>query len=118
MSAHLFETVETAIIENRVQPRHPVSGRATLQDVEVSVRNVSRSGAQLACPQQRFGKLTPFLDDASVKVVLELEPRIEVCAAVVYASPRGAEVLIGVKFDERDAAAQVAVEALLRRLEG
>ena len=118
VSAHLFEAVETAIIENRVQPRYPVSGRATLQGVEVAVRNVSRSGAQLACPQQLFGKVTPFLDDDCVEVALELTPRIVVRAAVVYASPRGAEVLIGLKFDERDVAGCACVDALIRRLEG
>jgi len=118
VSAHLFEIVETAIIENRVQPRYPVTGRAELHGVEVTLRNISRSGAQLACPQQRFGEITPFLDEDCVRVVLELDPRVEVRAAVVYASPRGAEVLIGLKFDERDAAGLETVDAVVRRFEG
>jgi len=118
VSAHLFDIVETAIIESRVQRRYYVRACAWMHGVEVSLRNVSRSGAQLACPQQRFGEITPYLEDDCVELVLDLGGRITLGAAVVYAKPADGEELIGVKFDVRATAGLAQVDAYIRALEG
>ena len=118
MSSHLFEVVETAIIENRAQRRHPVSLTATLGDQEVLLRNLSRGGAQLACPVSDYAALHPRFEDGFLPLVLRLHVPVPVEVDVVYANRAGDQYLIGVQFREMGAPERGHLEAYVRALEG
>ncbi len=116
MTAHLYEFFESQIIENRRAPRYAVEERGTLCGAPVEVRNVSRSGAQLACPTRDYDQIAEALGRPPVPVELDLGTALSLEAEPIYANRGDDHYLIGVRFVGMRRRQQAALDAYIDTL--
>jgi len=102
-------------IEQRRFPRFNVELTARVQRTTVSVKNISRSGLQAACPAMLFDFLAPALEAGTAELSLTIteEQVARARCKVVYVSEYGDEYLIGLEFAEFEEDGEAMVAGLI-----
>ncbi len=106
--------------ESRHERRVAVSVLGALGGTPVRVRNVSRSGAQIGCPEPLYPFLQPALsaDTGTLELDLGAGEQVAVSCRPVYARPCGDETLVGLRFvDDDEPGRQIISLWLLERLQ-
>ncbi len=88
--------------EQRRFPRFNVELSAKIKATNVSVKNVSMTGMQVACPGMFFDFLAPTLKAGDVELALAItdDQVARMKCKVVYLSDFGDETVIGLSFSE------------------
>jgi len=116
MTGHMFHSFETYVIENRRQPRYQVDEVGTLCGVPVRVRNLSRTGAQLACSPENLAQIGPNLSRSPVPVELRLQALLSLTADVVYTIERDGQHFMGIRFVQVSQSAQALLDEYIAAL--
>lgn len=116
MTGHMFYNFETEIIENRRHPRYPVDEVGTLCGMPVKVRNISRTGAQLACSTESFAQVKRKLSRAPVLVELNLQALVSLSADVIYAIECDGQRLIGIHFGQMGRVSRALIDEYIATL--
>ena len=116
-------SAEPVGIEKRASPRFRTNLPGRLCGTHVSIRNVSPTGAQVACAAVFFDFLEPRLSSprgrAPAGFELSLEDRkLLVACDVMYVNDYGDEMLVGLRFVQDNSRDLLALETYVASLAG
>ena len=113
---HIFEGVQSQIIENRRELRYEVSERGTLGGVEMVVRNLSRTGAQLTYVEEGLSGAEAIPAGTQVTLELYLPDVVQLTGEIIYANDLDADHLVGVHFLQVGARERALIDQYIRSL--
>ncbi|MEM7251195.1 MAG: PilZ domain-containing protein [Pseudomonadota bacterium] len=115
MGAHLYDAVETAIIEQRREPRIRVDASVKLEGVPGRLRNLSASGAQIWVDELYADALRPIVNESCLCLEIALDPSIELDVQVVYAAKHEGGYLMGMKFLDPNAPDRAVIRDVIAK---